>query len=73
MTDKQGDFPKTSRPALRALHGAGYFRLEQLADVSKAELGKLHGVGPKALRILEHALSDKGLSFAKMKERKQPS
>jgi hypothetical protein len=50
------DFPKTSQPALRALHAAGYTRLSQLADVSDADLLKLHGFGPKALRILRGAL-----------------
>jgi hypothetical protein len=59
------DFPKTSAPALRALNGAGYTRLEQLTRVSEAELLKLHGMGPKALNILRAALEARGLSFAK--------
>lgn len=69
MTDKninaqgESDFPKTSQPALRALNEAGYFGLEHLTRVSKADLSKLHGMGPKALGILEQALGEKGLSF----------
>ncbi len=57
-------FPKTSRPALSALNAAGYTHLEQLTQVSAAELLKLHGMGPKAIRILRDALAAKGLSFA---------
>lgn len=52
------------QPAMRALVGAGYTDLNQLTTVSEAELKKLHGVGPKALRILGEALAAKGLSFA---------
>lgn len=44
---------------MRALYGAGYTRLEQLTQVSEAELGKLHGMGPKALSILKEALAFK--------------
>lgn len=60
----QTDFPKISNPALRALNAAGYTRLEQLTLVSEAELLRLHGMGPKAIRILREALSAQGLSFA---------
>jgi len=53
-----------SRPAQRALTNAGYRRLEQLAQVSQAEVEELHGVGPKALAQLRYALVANGLSFA---------
>jgi hypothetical protein len=49
-------------PATRALHAAGFTRLEQLVGVPERELGQLHGVGPKALRILREALEERGLS-----------
>ena len=58
------NFPKTSQPALRALIGAGYTKLEQLTAVKESDLKKLHGMGPKALGILRQALAEKGLSFA---------
>jgi hypothetical protein len=61
------DFPKTSAPAQRALEGAGYTRLEQLTKVTEAELLKLHGMGPKAIRILREALAERGWSFAEEK------
>jgi DNA-directed RNA polymerase alpha subunit len=59
------NFPKTSAPAERALLNAGYTKLEQLADVTVDDLLKLHGFGPKSIRILTEALGKKGLSFKK--------
>jgi hypothetical protein len=61
----EGDLPRDiGSPALRALVAAGYTRLEQLDGVSAATLGKLHGVGPKALGLLSAALAARGLSLA---------
>nr|WP_260408155.1 DNA-binding protein [Planomonospora venezuelensis] len=45
------------------MEGAGYTRLEQLTGVTEAELLALHGVGPKAVRILRDTLAERGLSF----------
>jgi DNA repair protein RadC len=53
-----------AKPAQRALAQAGFFRLEQLAKVSEAELLKLHGMGPKTMGQLRAALAEKGLNFA---------
>jgi hypothetical protein len=50
-------------PATRALTAAGYTELRQLAGVPVAELKKLHGVGPRALRLLQEALEQQGLSL----------
>jgi hypothetical protein len=58
------DFPKLAAPAVRALTGAGYTKLEQLTKVNEAEIAKLHGMGPNALKTLREALKEKGLSFA---------
>jgi uncharacterized protein YdhG (YjbR/CyaY superfamily) len=64
MKDKDTSaFPKIGSPATRALEAAGYSRLEQLAKVTEAELGQLHGMGPKALGILRDTLKERGLSF----------
>jgi hypothetical protein len=71
MKDKESaqpetDFPRQiGRPATGALAAAGYTRLEQLTHVTEAELLKLHGVGPKAIRILRETLAAQGLSFVK--------
>ena len=58
------DFPRLSAPARRALSGAGYTSLDQLAEVSESELRKLHGIGPTAMAALRDALHEHGLSFA---------
>lgn len=58
------DLPKTSAPAQRALTGAEIMTLAQLSAFSRAAIAKLHGMGPKALGILQEALAAKGLSFA---------
>jgi len=61
----ESDFPAgLSQPALRALAGAGYMRLDQLATVREADVLRLHGMGPKAIDLLRRALAAKGLSFA---------
>ena len=56
--------PGVARPALRALAGAGYVRLDQLAGVRASELMKLHGMGPGALGRLRQALEARGWSLA---------
>jgi hypothetical protein len=59
------DFPTgLASPARRALAGAGYTRLEQLAAVCEAEIKALHGIGPNAIEQLRQALAEKGLSYA---------
>jgi hypothetical protein len=63
MNNQKSDFPKTSKPAERALVGAGYTKLEQLTKISEKDLLKLHGMGPKASGILKEALAAKELSF----------
>jgi predicted flap endonuclease-1-like 5' DNA nuclease len=56
--------PGIGAPATRALAAAGITRLEQLTSFSEAELLKLHGVGPKAIRLLRAALSQRRLKYA---------
>jgi hypothetical protein len=53
--------PKIAAPAARALAHAGITSLGQLAGCSRAELAALHGMGPKALSILEAGLTEVGL------------
>ncbi|MDO9084727.1 MAG: hypothetical protein Q7U53_00860 [Anaerolineaceae bacterium] len=52
------------QPAMRALAAVDITNLEQFTRISKDELLKLHGVGPKAIQILSEALEEKGLQFA---------
>ena len=66
MTSPEAGLPgNIGAPATRALTAAGYTRLSQLANVPAAELKKLHGVGPKALRLLQEALEQHGMSLGK--------
>jgi hypothetical protein len=66
MKADNSDFPPgLSQPALRAFAAAGYRKLADFARISETELLELHGVGPKAIRLLRPALAARGLSFAK--------
>ncbi|KIR66276.1 helix-hairpin-helix domain-containing protein [Micromonospora haikouensis] len=64
MTSALDTLPKISAPATRALHHAGYSTLRDLVGVSRAELAKLHGMGPKALGIIQKSLEEHDLSLA---------
>ena len=55
--------PPIGRPATRALAQADITTLAQVAEHTEAELLDLHGVGPKAIRILREALTAEGLGF----------
>lgn len=61
MTSSLSTLPRISAPATRALTGAGYTSLGRLAGVPRSELAALHGMGPKALRLIEEALEQHGL------------
>ena len=50
--------PPIGAPAGRALAAAGVTSLESLASWSRSDLAALHGVGPKAVRLLDAALTD---------------
>lgn len=61
----ESDLPTgLAKPALRALHGAGYTQIHQISKITESELLQLHGMGPKAIDQLRRALTEKGLSFA---------
>ena len=53
-----------ARPARQALAAAGYVTVEQLTQVTEADLARMHGIGPKAIAQLRDALAAAGLSFA---------
>ena len=52
-------------PARRAMQNAGITNLEQLGSWTKAELLKLHGIGPTSIPKLKKALKSRGYSFNK--------
>jgi hypothetical protein len=64
MKNQGGELPKgIGAPATRALVGAGYTELSDLAGVPVSELSALHGMGPRAIRILQDALEEEGKSL----------
>ncbi|MFV2104823.1 DNA-binding protein [Micromonospora sp. LOL_024] len=64
MDSSLDTLPKISAPATRALNAAGYTALRQLAGVPRAELARLHGMGPKALDIIDAALEQHNLGLS---------
>ncbi|SDM61579.1 helix-hairpin-helix domain-containing protein [Allokutzneria albata] len=59
------EFPRTiGKVATRELAANGYTTYDQLTRVSAEELLRIHGVGPKAVRILGEELAARGRSFA---------
>lgn len=64
VNETESDLPGgLSKPALRALHGAGYTQLHQISKLTESELLQLHGMGPKGIDEIRRALIEKGLSF----------
>jgi len=55
--------PRIGKVATRELALNGYTRYEQLTAVTSDQLLAIHGVGPKAIRILDEELKARGLSF----------
>lgn len=64
VPESLGNLPKIGRPATSALISVGVGSLSGVARMSRGQLLALHGVGPKAVRLLADALAEAGLSFA---------
>lgn len=64
VDDTVVDLPRIGAPATRAIVAAGYRRLEHLDGVPRAHLSAVHGVGPKALRVLDEALDARAMALA---------
>lgn len=61
-----GDLPAAiGRPATQALRGAGISTVDEVAKRTERELLALHGVGPRAVRILADVLARQGRSLAR--------
>lgn len=58
------ELPKIGAPATRALRTHGVHSLEQAAVLGEQALLGMHGVGPKAIRILREAVEELGLELA---------
>lgn len=66
QTDEFGtEFPHgIGRVAKRELASHGYTRYEDLTRASAKELLAIHGIGPKAVRILGEELAVRQMAFA---------
>jgi predicted flap endonuclease-1-like 5' DNA nuclease len=62
MTDDWDDIP-IGNPARGALRHAGLAHYEDLTSLTRKQIADLHGIGPKAVRILDAELSSRGLAF----------
>jgi len=63
--DSADEFPPSlGRVATRELALNGFTRFADLTTVTRRELLALHGVGPKAIRILDEHLAERGMTFA---------
>jgi DNA-directed RNA polymerase alpha subunit len=59
------DLPEgLSNDALRSLRRAGYTRLDQLTAVRASELGRMRGMGSKAIGQIRVALAARGQGLA---------
>lgn len=59
-----GDLPDAvGKTAARQLKSVGIDSLSKVSGHTERELLAIHGVGPKAIRILAAALAERGLSF----------
>ncbi|WP_020523662.1 helix-hairpin-helix domain-containing protein [Catelliglobosispora koreensis] len=59
-----GDLPKAiGKPATQALVNAGITTLDELANITEEQLKAMHGMGPKAIRLLGEALVASGRSL----------
>src|SRR5699024_4340429 len=58
-----GSLPDLPAPAQRALAAEGVTSLADVCARSRAELLALHGVGPKAIRLLQEAVDGAGLRW----------
>lgn len=60
------DIASIGAPAQRALYNLGIRNLKDVTRYSKEELLSQHGCGPKAIRMLQEMLKEKGLDFAQL-------
>lgn len=64
MSDETSEFPPSiGKVAKRELAVNGVTEFQHLSTKSERELLNIHGVGPKAVRILREELAGRGLSF----------
>ncbi len=62
--DGESEFPASlGKVARRELAANGITRFDQLSSFTASDLLRIHGVGPKAVRILSDELAARGSGF----------
>lgn len=56
--------PRIGAPATRALRTRDVWTLEQVRELTEAELTAMHGIGPVAVGLLRDALAERGWAFS---------
>jgi predicted flap endonuclease-1-like 5' DNA nuclease len=64
VTTAESEFgPGIGKVAKRELTAHGWLTYAQLATTTPRELLAIHGVGPKAIRVLTEELAERGMAF----------
>lgn len=64
MTTAESEFGRSiGTVAQRELATHGWLTYEQLTTTTPRDLLQIHGVGPKAVRLLTEELAERGLAF----------
>jgi DNA-directed RNA polymerase alpha subunit len=72
MTDKAMHlFDKLAKPAQRALANEGIKTLDQLSQLTEAELMQLHGIGKNALQTIKTTMREHQIHFQDKSKPKQ--
>ncbi len=62
-------YSKLGAPARRALEALHLSDVEDLAGLEASTISKLHGIGPGALRLIEHEMASLNITFRGVKEK----
>ena len=62
-SDRISETLKLGSPAQRALDAAGIVTFADLALRTRAEVGSLHGMGPKSFVALDPAMAARGIDY----------
>jgi hypothetical protein len=63
--NSKSDLPELAAPAMRALDSINIKSLKGLTKKTEKEIMDLHGMGPKAMRMLKEEMEENGVEFKK--------
>jgi uncharacterized protein YdhG (YjbR/CyaY superfamily) len=65
-------YEKLASPAVRALEGLGLGKLEDLSLHTRLAVSELHGIGPRAMKLIEEEMAKAKIGFKKVEGVKRP-